>query len=108
MGVRKLAVVGAALALMIGLLAAVLMNTSGPGHGIPLQQTGTAAGRPHRVPAAASLGRTLNGRVVPATTRRLPGPMAKATSKRCQARCRQPHGLGHCGSLSAERSPRSG
>lgn len=67
MRVRKFVSVGVVLTLVMGLIAAVtIVVTSHPGP--PRQQTGTAAGRPHRVPASVSLGRIVNGRLVPATS----------------------------------------
>src|SRR6202142_268400 len=46
------------------------------------QQWGTAAGRPHRVSAAVTMGRIVNGRVVPAATRRVLGPVSRPAAGR--------------------------
>jgi YD repeat-containing protein len=71
MGARRLTSAGLALALLIALGFVAVMMPSRPGNPAgsprPVQQTGTAAGMPHRVPAAVTIGRVVKGRVVPAT-----------------------------------------
>src|SRR5215468_7698597 len=81
MGVRKLTSIGVALALVIGLITAVTMVvTSRPG--LPQQETGTAAGRPHRIPASVTIGHVVRGRGARAASHRMQGPLAKAATPR--------------------------
>jgi RHS repeat-associated protein len=81
MRVRKLTSIGVALALVIGLITAVTMVvTSHPG--LPQQETGTAAGRPHRVSASVTIGHVVQGRGVRAASQRMQGPSAKAAPSR--------------------------
>jgi len=81
--VRKPATIGAVLVLVAGLLSAVVMLTGAPRPGLPSQLTGTAADHPHRVAAAVTLGRLVNGRVVPVTPVQ---QLAKRTGKSWTAR----------------------
>ncbi len=79
MRLRKLISAGVTLALVIGLMTAVtIVVTRHPGP--PRQETGTAAGRPHRVPASVTVGRVVDGRVVPATSARMEGPRARTAT----------------------------
>jgi len=76
MRVRNLIAAGCSFLLLasLGLVAVTLSGTPRPA--VPVQQSGTAAGRPHRVSAASDLGRVVDGHLVPGTSRRLPGPVA--------------------------------
>jgi hypothetical protein len=65
MRIRGLVAVGSALLLVVPLAIAVVTLSGPAGPSIPVQQTGTAAGRPHRVSAAADLGRVVDGRFIP-------------------------------------------
>ena len=81
MRVRKLTAASLAVTLVIALAVAITMIATSSGPGIPKQQAGTAAGRPHRVSAATTMGRVVNGRVVPLTTGSRPdGPVASSPS----------------------------
>ncbi len=65
MRIRGLIAVGSALLLVVA-LAMVAVTLSGPARpSVPVQQSGTAAGRSHRVTAAADLGRVVDGRFLP-------------------------------------------
>ena len=70
---------GAGLAVIMAVALTVVVVVFSGKHQVqpPLQrQWGTAAGRPHRVSAAATMGRIVNGRVLhAAAARRLPGPV---------------------------------
>jgi RHS repeat-associated protein len=58
-------------------LVFVAVTQSGPPRPTtPVQQTGTAAGRPHRVSSAADLGRVVDGHLVSGSSPHLPGPVA--------------------------------
>src|ERR1700677_3057056 len=68
--------------LLFAALAFVAVTLPGrqSGPGTPVQQTGTAAGRSHRVSAAADVGRVADGHFVSgdsAASKRLPGPVAE-------------------------------
>lgn len=81
--VRNLLAAVSALLLLAGLAFVTVTLASPAKRPVPVQQTGTAAGRPHRVPAAATLGRMVNGRFVPDSSpagKRVPGPVAKDLS----------------------------
>ena len=65
MRIRGLVAVGSALLLVVALAIAVVTLSGQAGPSIPVQLTGTAAGRPHRVTAAADLGRVVDGRFIP-------------------------------------------
>jgi RHS repeat-associated protein len=67
-GARKVVAATTGLAVAAGLIAAVVVASSGPSPGPPVQQSGTAAGHPHRVPASATIARLVNGRVVQAAS----------------------------------------
>src|SRR5580692_7102301 len=58
----------AAIVLASGLITAVVMSSPSSSSPVPMQQTGTAAGRPHRASAAATLGHVVNGKVVHGTS----------------------------------------
>src|ERR1700677_558126 len=80
MRVRSLLAVCASFALFAGLALVAVTLSQGPSKPtVPVQQSGTAADRPHRVPAGADLGRVVDGRVVSAASgaRTLPGPVAE-------------------------------
>jgi RHS repeat-associated protein len=66
--------VAAGTALLLAAALTVVSVVGGTHHpGPPAQRLwGSAAGRPHRVPAAATMGRIVNGRVVPATAGKRP------------------------------------
>jgi hypothetical protein len=69
MRIRNLLSAGAALALLVGLaFVAVTLSPRPSKPPVPVQQTGTAAGLPHRVSAAATLGHVVDGRVIPDTS----------------------------------------
>ena len=65
MRIRGLVAVGSALLLVVALAIAVVTLSGPAGPSTPVQSTGTAAGRPHRVTAAADLGRVVDGRFIP-------------------------------------------
>jgi RHS repeat-associated protein len=79
MRVRSLVAVSSAL-LVFAMLAFVAVVLSPPPRAaIPVQQTGTAAGRSHRVSASGGLGRIVDGHFVPdgsGASRPLSGPVA--------------------------------
>ena len=82
--VRGLLAAAAALALFVSLAFAAVTLTSGPSKPVlPVQMTGTAAGLPHRVSAAADVGRIVDGHFVSsaAVGRRFQGPKSTATGK---------------------------
>jgi RHS repeat-associated protein len=57
------------LCVSLGIVAVVMATRTSPG--APVQQVwGSAAGRPHRVPASATMARLVNGRVVPLQVRK--------------------------------------
>jgi RHS repeat-associated protein len=69
MRIRNLVAIGSALLLFAALAFVSITLSSKPSKPpVPTQQSGTAAGFPHRTSAAADLGRVVNGRVVPATS----------------------------------------
>jgi RHS repeat-associated protein len=70
--------VGMAVVMAIALTVVAVVLAGAHHGGTPVQrQWGAAAGRPHRVPAAVTMGRIVNGRVVhEGADRRLPGPVA--------------------------------
>src|SRR5580704_11158065 len=74
-------VVAAATALVVAvalaIVAAVVVSPAPPGP--PVQRSGTAAGRPHRVPASATIAALVNDRVVPA------GPATRRAARRVSA-----------------------
>ena len=80
MRIRNLVAVSSAFLLFAALAFVTVTLSSGPSKpAVPVQQSGTAAGFPHRTSAAADLGRVEDGHVVSAaagTGRRLPGPVA--------------------------------
>src|ERR1700733_1313157 len=64
--VRKVTAVVAALALVVSLgVVAVVVATSPSGPGALVQQSGTAAGRSHRVPSSSTIAAVVDGKVVP-------------------------------------------
>ncbi|MGH3168859.1 MAG: hypothetical protein ACRDN0_23620, partial [Trebonia sp.] len=79
MRVRNLIAVSSACLLFAALVfVTVTLSSGSPGPAVPVQQSGTAAGFPHRTSAAADLGRVDDGRVVSAASgQRLPGPVAE-------------------------------
>lgn len=82
--VFELIAIGSA-CLLFASLAFVTVTLTTPGHpAVPVQQTGTAAGRPHRVPAAADLGRIVNGKFVSDASsayRSVAGPVAPSSAR---------------------------
>lgn len=84
---RRPVTVVSAFLLFASLAFVTVTLTSAPKPAVPVQQTGTAAGRPHRVSAAADLGRVVDGRFVSdasAASKRLPGPVAEALSSQAR------------------------
>jgi len=81
--VFELIAIGSA-CLLLASLAFVTVTLTTSGHpAVPVQQTGTAAGRPHRVPAAADLGRVVNGKFVSDASsayRSVAGPVAPSSA----------------------------
>ena len=75
---RKGVALGTAAAVAVAVTVVAVVVSVSHGAAPPVQhQWGSAAGRPHRVPASVTMARIVNGRVVPAgTARRLPGPVA--------------------------------
>src|SRR5580693_8352799 len=63
---------GTAVVLCVSLGVVVVEVTTGGSSGPPAQQAGTAAGRPHRVPASATIARLAGGRVVRSGARGAP------------------------------------
>jgi RHS repeat-associated protein len=76
---RSLVAVGSAF-LLFAALAFVAVTLYGPSRpSVPVQQTATAAGRPHRVSAGSDIGRIVDGRFVADASsagRKVPGPVA--------------------------------
>jgi RHS repeat-associated protein len=69
-----------AVLLAAGIITGAITSSSVLRPALPVQQSGTAAGFPHRTSAAADLGRVEDGRVVSAASgagKRLPGPVAE-------------------------------
>src|SRR5258707_2012880 len=69
-----------AVLLAAGIIIGAITSSSVLRPALPVQQSGTAAGFPHRTSAAADLGRVEDGRVVSAASgagKRLPGPVAE-------------------------------
>ena len=64
--VRKVTAAATALAVAVALTVVAVVINSSSQPGPPVQQSGTAAGRPHRVPASATIAGLVNDRVVPA------------------------------------------
>lgn len=84
MPVRRIAAACTAVAFAVGLCVAVTLTVGPPRPPVPVQQSGTAAGQPHRVSAAVSLGRVVDGRVVSASGGKshLSGPRAQGSVSR--------------------------
>src|SRR5581483_1610443 len=72
-----------AVAMVVALTAVAVVFTSKQQAQLPVQrQWGSAAGRPHRVAAAVTMGRVVNGRVLHgAAAKRLPGPVAPPSTR---------------------------
>jgi RHS repeat-associated protein len=77
MRVRAVLAVGSALVMVAALMFATVTLSRPSKPTVPVQQSGTAAGFPHRTSAAVDLGRVENGRVVSGAGKRLPGPVAE-------------------------------
>ena len=76
---RGLAAFASAAALAAGLITAGVVTSSPSRAPLPVQQTGTAAGRPHRVSAAVTSARVVDGKLVHATASQgVTGPVSKA------------------------------
>ena len=76
---RRLAAFASVVALAAGLITAGVVASSPSRAPLPVQQTGTAAGSPHRVSAAVTSGRVVDGKLVHATaSQRVTGHASKA------------------------------
>jgi hypothetical protein len=83
---RKAVAAGTALAVAAALVVAAVAVTSGHSPAQPVQRLwGSAAARPHRVPPTVTMGRLVNGRVVPAPPGH-PGKAAAVTGPRVPTR----------------------
>jgi hypothetical protein len=82
--VFALIAIGSACLLFASLAFVTVTLTTSSHPAVPVQQTGTAAGRPHRVSAAADLGRIVNGKFVSDASsayRSVAGPVAQSTAR---------------------------
>jgi large repetitive protein len=64
--VNRLVAASTALAVAVALTVVAVVTTTSQSPGAPVQQWGSAAGRPHRVPASKTIAALVNGRVVTA------------------------------------------
>ena len=64
MRVRPVAAVCISLVLAVSVCVAVVLASSAPRGAVPRQRMGSAAGLPHRVSAADTMGRVVDGRLV--------------------------------------------
>ena len=76
MRVRNLVAASCSFLVLVALVFVAVTQSGPPRSAVPVQQTGTAAGRPHRVSASADLGRGVDGHLVSGSSQRLSGPVA--------------------------------
>jgi RHS repeat-associated protein len=75
--VNKLVTAATAIMMAVALTVVAVVIASSGRQGAPVQQSGTAAGRPHRVPASATMARLINDAVAPARAAKAgPAPSA--------------------------------